>query len=119
MKNLFLTLAFILLSSLTFANSSEPVYPPFYGEIIITEASSDSELTEFTVQFADLKSFQEFDVSQLPISNLDKCKLSIKVDFQIEGTLTMKKSIKYDNMSCNNMKQDFQKVKESIKKMIK
>ena len=119
MKNIFLTLAFTLSSSFTFANNSEPVNPPFYGEIVITEASSDSELTEFTVQFTDLKSFQEFNVSQLPISKTDKCKFSVKATFQTEDVLTTKKSIKYDNLSCDNIKQDFQKVKENVKKLIK
>ena len=119
MKNLFLVLAFTLSSTFTFANNSEPVDPPpFYGEITIKEAADD-ESTEFTVQFTDLKSFQEFDISQLPISKTDKCKFSIKAGFQTKGVLTVKKSIKYENLSCDNIEQNLKNIKKDIEHLIK
>ena len=111
MKSIILSVLFFSYSFVAWSQD-----PNFLGTVIIEEISLDTKL-KFEYQFKDLKSFKEFNVTNLIEANIDRKKYRYNI-FIDASKVNVPKEAKVSLSSLNLEFENFESTYNSIKEQV-
>jgi len=115
MKNLFLSLTLLLVSSIALANNSMSSNDDFKGEILI-EQSCENETNEIKLNFNDFNDFYNFDVNQIDL--IDDCEVTVEVTVKATiGVASVSVTLKA-TVPCDEIKQTVKDLKKEAKEAL-
>ncbi len=112
MRNLFLSLVFMLIGSFAFANNGHQT-DVFNGRITINETVKNQK-SEVVLIFNDLKSFNDFDSQQLSDLNEDaECTASVEVTVTVSvGVVSASAKVKAEGIPCKDIAKKIKELKK-------
>lgn len=112
MKNLILSLAFVLLGSVVFASNNTNQPSNFNGVVSISQKVTN-EKTVMNLQFSDVKSFKNFNAQQLSqLFSVDECTMSISVTVTVNvGLGSASCTLTAENIPCKDVAQKIKELK--------